>query len=967
MRNGIVLIILFLFVQNCYSQIFYGLKPNVGKGCAFRIDLSGCTYTQLPNPRLTGYCSGCQGSSGAFVYNGGASFAKEGYLIVLFNTQFIKGYFRTIDTVTHCYGLPSIPIIGEFFNQTENWTSLVTDDCNVLWSSSKERLLSVDIPRGYKLTIHGFTAPYQFINLCYRDGALFGMFQNGVYKINTSDPSQSTLQFKFANSLPYQNDSLVSMESVEIDCGVWETYLFSEQVGHPTIPLGISKLDFSTGTITPVCTPDTPYVYSITAWPKPPPCKTIFDLDINNSCGLVGADFQQIYCPDQKRSISDIDAQFHFPRVSVDSIWIELHAGLDQNKEKLSVNPCSNYKLQILHDTSILLTGFLGTDAELASCIQNVFYENKQKCPQEGTRTISFVLKTCDGFVYKANSYIHIPQYACAGLDTSILICSENVPFSLHPLLRQNSWNGGRWSPDSILINMQDSLFYYIEDRGNCNPDTAKLNVHIKNTQSNFLGQDVKLCNTSDYEIKTNINGSHLWNTGSSSSELRVTQSGTYSVQIIDSTNCVYTDTIEILFGKTYVDSVRISSCLGDSIYWRNKWLVASGSYIDSISSSTDCDSIFQLNLKFEPLISKVKTINVCPEKTYVYKGKNYNIGDRIIDTVSALLACDTILSIDIKAHTIKALKITADSLICTGKATSISSNNSYTSYRWSSGEQINSITKPAGTYTLTVTDQNGCMQSSSITIKEALAVDFTVEKTDPLCPEDLGSIRIIKTSGGIDPIRFTINGQSTSSTQIDQLTPGKYIITGIDALGCMTHDTVEIIAAQKWNPSLKNTYTLDAGTSLLINFDTLGIKKVIVNPSDHINPLDDLHIVFSPDQEMIYFLTLIDENGCEYVQEIKLIIQRNDDIHAPNIFTPNGDNLNDEWQAQVGSSINIESLKIYDRWGSLIHSTAGNTASWNGKIKGENAMPGVYVIVLNYKTSRGETKVLIQDVSLIR
>ena len=115
MRNGIVLIILFLFVQNCYSQIFYGLKPNVGKGCAFRIDLSGCTYTQLPNPRLTGYCSGCQGSSGAFVYNGGASFAKEGYLIVLFNTQFIKGYFRTIDTVTHCYGLPSIPIIGEFF------------------------------------------------------------------------------------------------------------------------------------------------------------------------------------------------------------------------------------------------------------------------------------------------------------------------------------------------------------------------------------------------------------------------------------------------------------------------------------------------------------------------------------------------------------------------------------------------------------------------------------------------------------------------------------------------------------------------------------------------------------------------------------------------------------------------------------------------------------------------------------
>lgn len=100
---------------------------------------------------------------------------------------------------------------------------------------------------------HGTTSPYNFVNTTWRDGNLYGMYRNSIYRINIIDPSQSVEVFKFDTGSIYPHDTLVCMTSLETSCGNWVTYVLSEDVGHPSIPHGMSTLDFNTGKFTFLC------------------------------------------------------------------------------------------------------------------------------------------------------------------------------------------------------------------------------------------------------------------------------------------------------------------------------------------------------------------------------------------------------------------------------------------------------------------------------------------------------------------------------------------------------------------------------------------------------------------------------------------------------------------------------------------------------------------------------------------
>ena len=82
-RIIILLWINFIFICNCNSQIFFGTKLSFDRFA--RIDLSNCSVINMPDPRLPGYCSGSIGFARGALYNGGASFTKNGPMAVAFN------------------------------------------------------------------------------------------------------------------------------------------------------------------------------------------------------------------------------------------------------------------------------------------------------------------------------------------------------------------------------------------------------------------------------------------------------------------------------------------------------------------------------------------------------------------------------------------------------------------------------------------------------------------------------------------------------------------------------------------------------------------------------------------------------------------------------------------------------------------------------------------------------------------
>ena len=91
------------------------------------------------------------------------------------------------------------------------------------------------------------------------------------------------------------------------------------------------------------------------------------------------------------------------------------------------------------------------------------------------------------------------------------------------------------------------------------------------------------------------------------------------------------------------------------------------------------------------------------------------------------------------------------------------------------------------------------------------------------------------------------------------------------------------------------------------------------------------------------------------------------EDISIPNIFSPNGDGINDDWSVELYRNSQIISCAIYDRWGNLLYrSDSGEVPIWNGRLNGKLLNPGVYVYKINYSDSTGEIIIKYGDITIM-
>lgn len=79
---------------------------------------------------------------------------------------------------------------------------------------------------------------------------------------------------------------------------------------------------------------------------------------------------------------------------------------------------------------------------------------------------------------------------------------------------------------------------------------------------------------------------------------------------------------------------------------------------------------------------------------------------------------------------------------------------------------------------------------------------------------------------------------------------------------------------------------------------------------------------------------------GCSTIYPVKVTIGRPPDIDfSPNVFTPNGDGVNDVFRFKAPTSIKLKSFKIYGSWGQLLFETTDLNKGWDGTYLGK-AMP---------------------------
>ena len=85
-----------------------------------------------------------------------------------------------------------------------------------------------------------------------------------------------------------------------------------------------------------------------------------------------------------------------------------------------------------------------------------------------------------------------------------------------------------------------------------------------------------------------------------------------------------------------------------------------------------------------------------------------------------------------------------------------------------------------------------------------------------------------------------------------------------------------------------------------------------------------------------------------------------------PNVFSPNGDGINDLLKIEMTCATGDKKLWIYNRWGQLVHLATSSQVFWNGYLNGNPAAEGTYYYVLSFTDEAGEERLFKGSFSLL-
>jgi gliding motility-associated-like protein len=91
--------------------------------------------------------------------------------------------------------------------------------------------------------------------------------------------------------------------------------------------------------------------------------------------------------------------------------------------------------------------------------------------------------------------------------------------------------------------------------------------------------------------------------------------------------------------------------------------------------------------------------------------------------------------------------------------------------------------------------------------------------------------------------------------------------------------------------------------------------------------------------------------NGCSATDEVLVKVLKTPTI--PNVFTPNGDGVNDKWVIEYLESYPGATVEVFNRYGSLVYRSTGYTKAWDGKFSGKDMPAGTYYYIINPKNGR--------------
>jgi gliding motility-associated-like protein len=154
--------------------------------------------------------------------------------------------------------------------------------------------------------------------------------------------------------------------------------------------------------------------------------------------------------------------------------------------------------------------------------------------------------------------------------------------------------------------------------------------------------------------------------------------------------------------------------------------------------------------------------------------------------------------SLDLVVYPLIDVPMTDTFHICTGSTALIDAPVGFVAYLWSTGETTQSITvSTGGSYTVTVTNSNGCSNSKTVTVHESAPA--VIENVKVVDFTDNNSITVFVT--GLGDYEYSLDGTNYQESNVfEGLLPGTYMVYVNDINGCgEVTEEVELLGAPKF------------------------------------------------------------------------------------------------------------------------------------------------------------------------
>ncbi len=280
-------------------------------------------------------------------------------------------------------------------------------------------------------------------------------------------------------------------------------------------------------------------------------------------------------------------------------------------------------------------------------------------------------------------------------------------------------------------------------------------------------------------------------------------------------------------------------------------------------------------------------------------------------------------------------------------------------SFLWSDGStQEDRPGIVAGTYVLTTTDANGCARLDTFAVGSLINVTADAGADTTVCYG--GSLQLNGQGSHTpswDPSPF-LSDPSVADPVASGITEETSFVLTIteetSPYGCYDTDTVYVTLYPRVAISASPDTLIMSGASVRLNVSGGPFTAYRWEPPAWLDNSSIPDPLATPEEPVWYRVYATSEYGCEEMDS--LFIDVIEELKIYNVFSPNGDGVNDYFEIDFAENFPDMRVEIYSRWGDLLYSTVGydSGSRWDGTTRGTEAPVGTYYyIIIPYSGAR--------------